>query len=211
MSNIKEYTFQTSGQNCIKFNYSLNEGAGQGPVLSKLLLDVIKQKHNKTFTHCLDWCSGPGFIGFELLDNQVCEQLTLMDFYAPFITNAKTTIKNYNLNARALTCDRISVLSKTNKFDLIVGNPPWANNYKLKNNEIQVITEDTDWNTHKEFFNNVGQYLADNGIIYLFEGKDFSSPDTFNSFITSGGLNITDVIESTEYPKIYILEIKNDY
>jgi len=108
------------------------------------------------------------------------------------------------------------------KFDLIVGNPPlrnttegfqfWSalsNTYSVVHNSLNIpsnipfdinlyfdksILIDEDWEIHQDFFSNIKNNLNSNGVIYLLEDSDVSNVNTFSSFVSNGGLQITDTL-----------------
>jgi methylase of polypeptide subunit release factors len=210
MSTQTEHTFTTSGHIQIEIKYNTNIERGQGYFFCKPILEFITKKYpNRVFDNCLDWCSGAGYLGYELYDNDICKQLHLMDSYGPFISKAQDVIKKYNLpGIKTYVCDRLSLLSPK-KFDLIIGNPPWTDRSPLKNTNIVRTSEDYNWGTHKEFFYNVKRYMTNNASIVLCEGNKFSTPKTFEPYIENAGLYIDEVYKPVDFPNIYLLEIKN--
>lgn len=120
--------FQTSGDHNISVCYT-SECDGGGTAFGTKYVDVIKKRYpNKTFDHCLDWCSGPGFIGFNLLDHGICKELHLVDYHQPAIDHAKNTINNlptkFNNRVKLYQIDDLKFLPNETMFDLVVANPP---------------------------------------------------------------------------------------
>lgn len=121
-------TFQTSGNHNISVCYT-NECDGGGTVFGIKYVDVIKKKYpNRTFDNCLDWCSGPGFIGFNLLDHNICKELHLIDHYQPAIDYAKNTINSlpskFKDSVKVYQIDDLKFLPGHVMFDLVVANAP---------------------------------------------------------------------------------------
>ena len=65
---------------------------GGGTWFGQEYIELIKQRYTRTFEKCYEWCSGPGFIGFGILDHELCKKVCLSDIYEPAINQAvKTT------------------------------------------------------------------------------------------------------------------------
>ena len=126
---------------------------------------------DKKFNNVLEWCSGPGFWGFGLLATGIANKVTLADIYEPTQIPVLQTIKENNLQ------------------DPYVAHYDDPRKYK-----------DLDWSIHKNFFNNVNNYLTDDGIIVLAENVWGSNPDTFQDMITDNNLQITHHFVSKQYP-----------
>ena len=125
---MPELTFQTSGNYNISVCYT-SECDGGGTAFGAKYVDIIKKRYpNRTFDHCLDWCSGPGFIGFNLLDHHICKELHLVDCHQPALDYAKNTINNLPIefkdNVKVYQIDDLRLLPKDVMFDLVVANPP---------------------------------------------------------------------------------------
>lgn len=125
---MSELTFRTSGNHSINVYYT-SECDGGGTVFGTKYVDVIKKRYpNRTFNNCLDWCSGPGFIGFNLLDHDICKELHLVDYYQPAIDHATNTTNNlpnkFKDSVKIYQIDSLQFLPKHMMFDLVVANPP---------------------------------------------------------------------------------------
>jgi methylase of polypeptide subunit release factors len=210
--------YRTTGTHGFDVHYdSWMDGGGMWFGLD--YLEVIRNRYpNRCFDHCLEWCSGPGFIGFELLDHGICECLCLSDCYAPAIGRAKQTIANLpnplQHRASAYTTNTISGLPITKQFDLVVANPPHFLECPGDDN-IQRIKVDHDWAAHREFFLNIKQHLLPNGVILLQENQagSLKREQEFETDINAAGLKITAVFDSEHYytpndhTQIYYIEI----
>jgi len=186
---------------------------------------IAKLYPERVFTRCYEWCSGPGFIGYYLLDRGVCQSICLSDMYSPSIDSANFTAESNQCKDQVTTyvLDDLSLLPAEEKFDLVVGNPPHFVNKKslshVSDNQIRCAV-DQDWKTHQNFFKHIGNHLLPGGIILLQENMYGSTADTFAPYVNEAGMSITNVIKSTDwwYPsnsdlklQIYYIEIqKND-
>ena len=162
-------TFRINLQN-IDIYYNLDLEGG-GIERHSFFLDILKELFtDQKFNSCFEWCSGPGFIGFAILGANLCNQLTLADIYHPSLQAAEYTIKN---NPIINTCvnlrhiQYIKDLPESDKFDLVVANPPWFSGQHLLQSHRRY--NDPDWKMRKEFFKNIKQHLNPDGIIILVE------------------------------------------
>ena len=60
--------------------------------------------------------------------------------------------------------------------------------------------KDKDWKIHKDFFDNVGDYLSKDGIIVLAENVWGSNPNIFEPMLQKNNLKITHDFASKQYP-----------
>ena len=157
---------------------------------------------DKKFNNVLEWCSGPGFWGFGLLATGIANKVTLADIYEPTQLPVLQTIKENNLEntAQFILSDNFTNIPQQ-KFDLIVANPPHFNmDPYVAHYDDPRKYKDLDWSIHRNFFNNVNNYLTDDGIIVLAENVWGSNPDTFQDMITDNDLQITQHFVSKQYP-----------
>lgn len=167
---------------------------GGGIVLRHNYLEYFSLIYNKDrFNSCLEWCAGPGFIGFTLLDEGWCQDLDLLDCSSSAIQSCNKTIQSMTIqkNVNTFCSDNIDILYK--KYDLIVGNPPWYQKILLKENGLNRIYCDLDFKIHKNFFSSVDRILNKNGRIILVEGLYASHPNDFN--IDSTFLEIDQIVK----------------
>jgi len=128
---------------------------------------------NKRYNHCLEWCAGHGAIGFSILDANFCEQLTLVEKYLPAMFVNKVNIAHNRLEKVEHYCsDSVKNLPNNLQFDLVVANPPHSS---IRHNPLDTVDNihndricfDINWESHKDFFNNIINYLAHNADILL--------------------------------------------
>lgn len=209
-------TFFSTGTTGINVFYTPDLDGG-GSWFGQEYIEIIKKRYPaRKFQHCLEWCSGPGFIGYSLLDHEICDTLGLMDVHAPAIEWAEETANHVPNRCRervsTWTTGDISAIPASEKFDLVVANPPHFP-FGVGDANSNRINADDGWKIHENFFTHIGQYLADDGIILLQENEAGSTIDTFRSMIESNGLKITDRFNSpnhytpNNFTRIYYLEI----
>lgn len=189
-----------------------NDTDGGGRIIYPDFVKILKNKYpDKTFNNCLEWCAGPGFIGFSMLSQNICKHLTLIDIHQPAIDTASITVSNNGLK------DKVSVYHSNNfdsiplisKFDLIVANPPhyntdvYAKYLPHWEHTTKRIYQDINWDIHHNFFKTVKNYLTDDGIILLIEHIRGSSEETFKEMINENELKITDHFFSPTFKENY--------
>ncbi len=203
----------------LKVFYTKETHGGGIPIFPDFI-NVIKTLYpNKKFNNCLEWCAGPGFIGFAVLANNISSQITLLESYQPALDLAQLTIKENNLDNIVTLClsDNFKSVTNDSKFDLIVGNPPhyctdvYAKHIKYWESTSKRIYYDKEWSTHFDFFRTVYSKLTDDGKILLVENIRGSSEETFLDILKENNLRITNHFFSPSMPTNYwYLEISKD-
>jgi methylase of polypeptide subunit release factors len=229
--------FIPEGKHTINVYYPENSDGG-GIAFGQEYIQLIQERYpNRIFSHCFEWCAGPGFIGFGLLANELCQHLHFMDFYVPAIESINRTVQDNNCADRVSVYigDDIALLPDV-KFDLIVANPPHfpsVHKFKVKSiqkgpvqilDNLQVLTSqehtcricvDDHWQAHINFFKHIKSHLTEDGVILLQENTAGSTVDDFKDMIESAGLIVTDLFASPLYSnmlpsiKIYYIEIQH--
>jgi methylase of polypeptide subunit release factors len=181
----------------IQLVYSdINNGGGLY-FKNDFLNSVKKVFGNKKFDRVLEWCSGPGFLGYSLLANNICQNLTLSDIHISALQEAHDTaiLNNIADRVKIYHSDVWDNVPDFETFDLIIANPPWYSSQNYWNERLPFesrIYLDTDWMLHKKFFKKAKDHLNDNGSILLLEGSYGSGINTFQEMIADSGLVIKD-------------------
>lgn len=209
--------FCTEGPRNFKVFYQPGMDGG-GTWFGQEYVSIIKERYpEKTFSNCLEWCAGPAFIGYAILDHGLCNYLSLIEIHTPTAQQADRSRTDPGNNC----ADQVTIYNTGDigqipegvKFDLIVGNPPHFF-HASTDPVVSRIESDPGWLVHQNFYNNITQYLADDGVILLQENMVESTVDTFRSYIDAAGLKVTDWFRSPKwfkYPKdtclIYYIEM----
>jgi hypothetical protein len=202
--------------NDIKIHYH-NSLDGGGTSAGQRFSSVIEKLYpGQIFENCFEWCSGPGFIGFDLLSRKLCQKLYLNDIYYPAIESIKLTIDNNRGQCQDRVfyhhSESISSLPSDWKFDLVIANPPhWNPSLEQLITNITFnnrICADDGWNLHNDFFSNIKKYLNPDAVILLQEQPYASGPESFRSVIEQNNMYINNCYwESNDY-NLYYLEVK---
>lgn len=214
------HEFETVGTNPITVLY-LPETDGGGTWFGQEYVEIIQQRYpNRKFNHCYEWCAGPGFIGFALLANNICENLLLSDIYDPAVELSKETARRAGVDNRvnSLLFRDLSLLPLTYQFDLIVANPPhepFGTPIIHTVDHGGRIEADPGWASHKNFFKHIGANLTNDGVILLQENAFRGPIEELRPIIESAGLRVQNVFNSPKFYKpttecqIYYIEIVN--
>jgi methylase of polypeptide subunit release factors len=135
------------------------------------------------YQRAFEWCAGHAIIGFEILTNNIADTLTLSDYYDLSIDTCIENAKKLGFSKVVYTylTSEISNIPITEKWDLVVGNPPnaydrdhitkWMTDQGSPFDDELVnslrIVLDTDWQAHREFFKNLKDRLSHDADIFL--------------------------------------------
>jgi SAM-dependent methyltransferase len=187
---------------------------GGGTTFGQEYFDYLHREHiskGRTFGRAMEWCSGPGFIGFGLLAHQQAQSLALVDIYEKAIRASQKTVAENDLptsTVQVYLSDNLDAIPPDEKWDLIVGNPPHHPLVGGKTNSPRRAI-DEDWRIHETFFAQVGRHLADDGLIVLVENGYDSEPGQFNAMIRKNALEIVSAERLKSYRTNYFLEIRH--
>lgn len=188
---------------------------GGGTWFGQEYIDIIKQYYpNRIFNRCLEWCSGPGYIGYNILDHEICQHLCLIDKFAEAIEHAEITAQQCPGQVTTYVTDSLSVLPKFEQFDLVVANPPHYLECPGDDN-YQRIAVDINWQAHQDFYAHIGQHLAPDAVILMQENMagSLGGIKDFEPFINNNNLEIQKWFTSPKYfdisgpTQIYYIEI----
>jgi methylase of polypeptide subunit release factors len=155
-------------------------GQGYVPLLRRW--NVPKQ------ARVFEWCAGPGFIGFSLLGNDMCQTLCLADINPEAIEACRRTIWDNRLAGRVSIyhSDNLASIPPSERWDLVVGNPP----HFIDAYVGELRSHDPGWRIHRTFFATVGPHLNPSAVMVLQENNRGSTVETFRAMIEDAGLSV---------------------
>ena len=195
-----------------------NETNGGGDYFAIEYIDYVRQNYGEV-DHILEWCSGPGFIGFGMLGEGLCNRLSLNEMYFPAVEMMYKTRQHAD-NPECISIyhgDTLDNISNKEQYDLVVGNPPHWHSiesaqqcfpFDIKTTyHVPEILIDFDWKAHKDFYRSIKQLLKPNGKIILQENMHGSNASVFEPMINESGLEISRIERSNMYEMIYYIEV----
>ncbi len=186
---------------------------GGGRQYGQDYLGVISKKLGKV-EHVFEYCAGPGFIGFSLLSSGLCAKLTLADINSASVELCRKTVRDNHLEdkVRVFESDCLDSIPETEKWDLVVSNPP---HFLTDSEDIRlsdIRTFDLNLRVHKKLYERVGNFLKPGGSVIIQENGNvsrlgFTRPEDFENMISEGGLKIIEVFRppDTLYPQFYFV------
>lgn len=155
--------------------------------------------------HLLEWCSGPGFIGFSLLAHGFCRRLTLLDVNPLAIDAVRRTVARHGLGERVtvIHSDSLDSAPAEVRWDMVVGNPPHSGTDAHFDWGPDLIYKDPEWDIHRRFFQRIGDHLNPEGLILLQENSDLATPETFREMARENGFRTVHVSACPGYPIFY--------
>jgi methylase of polypeptide subunit release factors len=135
-----------------------------------------------------EWCCGPGFIGFSMLGNGLCETLCLSDINPAAVSSCQHTVRANKLADRVSVyqSDNLKSIPRSEIWNLIVSNPP----HFVDQYEGDIRAHDPDWQIQRNFFETVSDHLAEDGVIVLQENNRGSTVEAFRPMIEQSGFDI---------------------
>ncbi len=195
---MEKISYKTVSYKNIKVNY-LPELEGGGRGFGQEYIRVIREKVGKV-DHVFEFCAGPGFIGFSLLAQGLCNRLTLADINPEAVGACQKTIEDNDLEDRVSVylSDCLDSIPVSEKWDLVVSNPPhfWTGSEEVHKQDIR--TYDIDFRVHRKFYQDIKKFLKPDGSVIIQENGNVNRPgftrlEDFTSMIGEGGLEIVEV------------------
>lgn len=138
-----------------------------------------------------EFCAGPGYIGFSLLANGFCRELTLVDINPEAIAIEQKTVRENRLEkvVRIYQSDCLDQVPSSEQWDLVVSNPPQylpVEHHDPKN----IRAFDPGWKIHERFYSTVKNFMKPGGhtvieecAVPLAPGKVYKASPHANIFI----------------------------
>jgi len=145
-------------------------GKSLAPVFARILCD---EKVETIY----EWCCGPSWIGLWLLKLGICKELVVSDINEKAIACVEKTVKRHNYNVRYYVSDNLKDIPKSEKFDIVVSNPPNYSNIQTSHPmgfmRYDLRPSDIDWKIHRDFYKNIGDHLKPNSRMYISEVEPY--------------------------------------
>jgi len=208
--------FAIPGQPHFRVHHDSSDDGG-GTWFGQEYIEILQQRYQKKWNRCLEWCSGPGFIGFGILSHGLCNHLVLQDYHAPLATHIALTAQANNCVPNVeFHCGTSISCMPAQQFDLVVANPPHYLECPGDEN-YQRLAVDPGWKSHIDFFHHIPKYLHPDGTILLQENQAGSlrGVHEFWDMIHSNHLKITSYWSSSRFwdtngpNQIYYIEIQH--
>lgn len=160
---------------------------GGGLKSGRQFISVVKELFGKV-DRLHEICAGPGFIGFSLFAEGLCNSLSLSDINPKAIEAQAETIRKNGLENKVSSYLSVGLDSvpEYEKWDLVVSNPPHFGEPAGEG----IISDDPGWRFHEAFFKNVHKFLKPHGSVLIQENYIGSEESTFADYIEEGGLEI---------------------
>ena len=150
-----------------------------------------------------------------MLAHGITKKLCLADINPKAVQYANKTCKE-NLLGKDVSIylsDNMDQVSKREKFDLVIGNPPHFSGDSDFFSGIDRRGWDEDWKIHKKFFSQIGPFLKPNGRLCIMEWEDpnisgSSNKNTFRQMIEQNNLIIEETIDCELVADHYYLIVK---
>lgn len=169
---------------------------GGGSTFGQDFLPLLRKRGMPKAARAFEWCAGPGFIGFSLLANGLCDTLCLADVNPEAVAACRRTVVRNRLESKVAIyqSDNLAGIPAGEQWDLVVSNPP----HFIDSGIGQLRYHDPDWRVHRGFFAGVARHLKAGGVVVLQENNAGSTPATFDTMIADAGLRLVFVQDASD-------------
>lgn len=196
----------------VKISYTDELAGGGHEFGDDYLVDFVEKNIGKT-GRAYEWCAGPAFIGYSLLANGLCGSLCLSDINPKAVEISRKTASENNLMDKVAiyASDCFNDIPGTEKWDLVVGNPPWSkNDLMIPSWGREIKYKDLNFELHARFFRDVKKFLNPGANIVLLETFLCSSAEDFLPMINRAGLSLKKIVQHDKNPMVYAMWITGD-
>lgn len=161
---------------------------GGGRKFMEKFEDFIRTRGLKA-DRLMECFAGCAFIGFHLLEKGICSRLSLLDINKEGCRMCSKTVKANGLEGvKIYNSDCLDSLPATEKYDIIVSNPPNVPFHRTSNK----MGEDPGFEMHRRFYEKAGKHLKEGGHTLFLENAFFTYPISFYQMITENGLDFVE-------------------
>jgi hypothetical protein len=167
--------------------------AGGGDYFGQDYLSTARRFVDKV-DRLLEWCAGPGFIGFGLMGIGVAGACSFVDVNPKAVQCLKHTARRNGIvdKVEIRHSGTIAAAGFANRFQLVVSNPPMASSidYQMPPDLClhQRLAYDIGWTCHEEMYAHIIAHLSDHALLIIQETVGLSHPETFQRMIRDAGL-----------------------
>lgn len=192
---------------------------GGGASLARTVRRLLRDKGLGRRKCCFEWCCGPGFLGFQALKFGFCEELVLADVNPRVEAGIRRTTRENGFEGRVrfYLSDNLKNVPSNEKFDLVLGNPPWAYR-EIPGLANPLIPNDPGWQLHRNFFGDIGAHLCEEAELLISCFRPFDTEafigeqnevwdvrpcppvQSFRQFALDGGLRLKRVVKLLSDP-----------
>ena len=148
---------------------------GGGSTFGQDFVPLLRERGMPKVARAFEWCAGPGFIGFSLLAQELCDTLCLADVNPEAVAACQRSVARNRLEAKVAVylSDNLEDIPASEQWDLVVSNPP----HFIDSGIGHLRYHDPDWRVHRGFFGTVARHLKPGGVVVLQENNAGSTPD----------------------------------
>jgi 23S rRNA G2069 N7-methylase RlmK/C1962 C5-methylase RlmI len=206
----------------LKLWYKIHLDGGGISMAAPMLKYLRRRFPGRKFFKMLDWCAGPGFIGLIAQKEGLAEYLALLDISQAAAECAARNIEANGLRkTRFYLSNNFAQLPSGEKFDLIIGNPPWT--YQQSNYLNPRLSSDPGWKLHASFYEQVRPFLYPGGLVCLtcyepyqtevflgekqstlYDRRPRPAAETFQEMIQKAGLQFLEIAQPPELKRAHM-------
>jgi methylase of polypeptide subunit release factors len=177
------------------------------------LIDRTGKEH---YGRALEWCSGVGPLGYDLLDRKFVDSVAFVDSHGPSIKAclANATSNRMSDRVSAYVCDKVMQIPSQERFDIVVANPPHSGDRQAfidslehlncVDNTCRLIV-DEGYEALQDFYANIRDYLNPGADIYITTG---SNQEHYITWAAKGGLRFMGFSPMSNNPHCGIYHFK---
>jgi methylase of polypeptide subunit release factors len=170
-----------------------------GPDIAVKFNEFIQKNFKEnTYQKGFEYCCGNGAIGFKLLQQETIKHLTMSDINSELTeTIEKTADSNgWTDKIKFVVSEKLTDIP-VEKFDFIVGNPPWRS--FMIPGPIDTVDKvkhfDISWKLHRQMYDSLNDYIHEASDIFIIEDHRHSHPKFWETFISDSELTIKKVYD----------------